>query len=153
MNFLGYLTNAFQYEVNRTVQGNISDPLAFRASENLSYDDEHYVVQDEDAPEDGIILDEERLWANAEVDEALGVNWLRGLTAEEPFKGLTMAERKMLKLYYVDGLNDREVAEHFGWHLNTINSRRRRLIEKIADAGYKAGWLRDDRTPDKDNSL
>lgn len=76
-----------------------------------------------------ILEDEEESYD--EVDE-LGVRWINGECSER-FKVLNNLERLILKLYYMDNYSDREIGDLYGYHINTIFTKRKNAAKKIRD--------------------
>jgi DNA-directed RNA polymerase specialized sigma24 family protein len=56
--------------------------------------------------------------------EELDINWVYGYTCSEAFEQFTPLDRKILRMRYVEGLSDAEIARTTGYHINTINRRR-----------------------------
>jgi DNA-directed RNA polymerase specialized sigma24 family protein len=61
-------------------------------------------------------------------------SWINGETCSETFEMLTPLERRLLVKYYLEDYNDRQVAERFGMHINTVNQKRRFAAEEVANA-------------------
>lgn len=127
-NFCGYLYNSYCYEVARHVKKFIDDPANIHYR-NTEYEDYIQKAIDEFTIEDRPF--EERLFENEiGIPDTL---WINGLGCSEIFEQLTPLERKLIVKYYLEDFNDRQIAEKFGMHINTVNARRRTAIERIAD--------------------
>lgn len=125
--FCGYLYNTYCYEVARFIKKHTEDPS------NLDYKKHEYEdymqITDSDVAEIGVM---DRLF-----ESSTGIpdmTWISGQNCSEIFETLTPLERKIILQYYLEDYNDRQIAEHFDLHINTINQKRRQAVEKIADA-------------------
>jgi len=63
----------------------------------------------------------------------LNTNWLNGITCSKTFKILTPLERKIVKLWYIDNLTDKQIGEKFGICRGSINKRRNIAKTKISE--------------------
>lgn len=125
--FCGYLYNTYCYEVARFIKKHTEDPS------NLDYKKHEYEdymrTTDSNIAEIGVM---DRLFENS-----IGIpdmTWISGQNCSEAFEPLTPLERKIIIQYYLEDYNDRQIAERFDLHINTINQKRRQAVEKIADA-------------------
>ena len=59
--------------------------------------------------------------------------WINGKTCNDPFNILNPLERKIIIKYYIEHYNDKQVAEILGFHINTINEKRRHAVAKLAE--------------------
>ena len=60
------------------------------------------------------------------------ISWICGEHCSDEFKILDNFERKILIKYYLEDYNDKQIAEVFGLHHNTVNQRRKGALKKIA---------------------
>lgn len=60
------------------------------------------------------------------------LSWISGMNCSDIFQNLEPLERKLLIKYYLEDYNDRQIAEEFGMHINTVNQKRRRAVLKLA---------------------
>lgn len=127
-NFCAYVYNSYCYEVARHVKKFIDNPANIHYR-NIEYED-YMQKYAEEAVADEVPLDD-RLFEN-EIGLP-NMSWINGIGCSEPFNKLTPFERKLLIKYYLEDLNDRQVAEIFGVHINAVNSKRRSATEGIAD--------------------
>ena len=127
-NFAGYVYNAYRFQVYRQLMKTIKDPLSFASSLTLSYNDEQNIT-DINEPNLNFIHKEKLIDMG---DNDLGTNWIHGISSSYIFDDLTAFDRLILKLYYVDGLHDHEIATKSGYHINWIYRRRHRAIKNIA---------------------
>jgi RNA polymerase sigma factor (sigma-70 family) len=63
----------------------------------------------------------------------LNTNWINGITCSTAFKILTPLERKIIKLWYIDNLTDKEIGDKFGICRGSINKRRNIAKTKIGE--------------------
>lgn len=63
----------------------------------------------------------------------LNINWINGITCSKAFKILTPLERKIIKLWYIDNLTDKQIGEKFGICRGSINKRRNVAKNKISE--------------------
>jgi RNA polymerase sigma factor (sigma-70 family) len=128
--FLGYLNTAFRFELRRSLEVMAMDPLIFAAQWNISYDDTEYDNPDSDFTimDDALIFEEDAFTMDY---TELGPTWYQGLTCSEIFKDLSPTDRKILKLYYLDGLSDQEIADRIGLTRSWINQRRREAVNML----------------------
>lgn len=133
-----YVTKALPYGAYRRIMKWVGDPAAIvvRSSDEYSLDHLEQYADPDAAPEEEtghapLIL--------ADDDTELDENWINGYTCSEIFSDLTPLERRVLLMYYREGLRDREIAERFGFSTPTVRnvraSARRKLIgRRLADA-------------------
>ena len=119
--FAGYVYSTYKFEVQRAFREYCKDPLTFSGNTHLPYFDSENVTENVDLLIDpfedpDIVLSPE--------DEQFGPSWIHGATAEGPFKDLNIMDRLIIKMYHIDQLTDKEIAERTGFHINTINNRR-----------------------------
>lgn len=134
-NFAGYIYTSFAFELNRSIRPLVRDPLTFAGNLHIPYLDTEYV------DEDGNPIDENDPYEHklvSPLDEDLGTNWIHGLTSNPLFSRLSALDRLILKMYYVDEFNDREISDRTGFHINTINSRRR-AAKAFIEREYRDG--------------
>lgn len=125
-NFCAYVANAFYFEVSRYIKAFISNPanIWYR---HFEFEDYFHTV-DEDTPyyaepfEDKIIEDE---------PDTLDMDWIAGTRCREVFKQFTPLERKILALYYSDGMTDKQIAEHLSYPILKIQDKRRHVLQVL----------------------
>ena len=126
-NFCAYLYNAYSYEVSRHIKKYIKNPG------NISYKNTEYEDFMQSAERVAIEQNlEDRIYENN-----LGIpdmSWVQGISCSEVFQTLTPEERKIIIKYYAEDYNDRQIADEFGSHINTINMKRHRADGKLANA-------------------
>lgn len=128
-NFSGYLYNAFRYYLFRSICLLIKDPVSNNTHLNLRYYDEDNLPEDEDVASK-INLDRQ---ITVVIEDEIDINWTRGYTCSEEFLQLTNLQRTILKYYYHDDLNDKEIANKTGLHINTIFKNRTKAVEILRD--------------------
>ena len=60
------------------------------------------------------------------------LTWINGTSCSDIFQELEPLERKLLIKYYLEDYNDKQIAEEFSMHINTVNQKRRRAVIKLA---------------------
>lgn len=125
-NFCTYVHNCFRYEVSRYIKDFIKNPINI-SYKNSSYEDNSNGLNDNDF--DNIYED---IYHEPE-DGIPNMLWISGKTCSEPFNILNPLERKIIVKYYIEDYNDKQVAEILGFHINTINEKRRQAISKLAN--------------------
>ena len=63
--------------------------------------------------------------------EEINEFWVLGESCAEPFSGLTVQERQLLKWRYVDGLRSSQISEKISEHPNTVREHLSKTREKI----------------------
>lgn len=113
VDFRGYIYNSFRYAVFNHLKRTIFRPDVLNLRERESYDDELFGGED-------IIIEDEWFYPEGYFDDGeLGLDWVNG-RCNAVFEELTSLERLILRMYYEDGKNDGEIAEHLGFHRNTV---------------------------------
>lgn len=126
--FGSYLCTAFIFELSRYIKKIIKNPITFE--NNIHYNDMFNTCNSGD---DFIIRN------STEFDEILNCydevdfddSWVLGISCSEEFLCLTPLERIILVKYYIEGMNDREIANAIGINRNIANQKRRTALEKI----------------------
>lgn len=130
--FLAYISKSFKYELRRSLKTLIEDPVIYLQNYNMYYDDE-----DVESGLNDSFNSDTRLQYNEKAFSMeykhLGPMWLKGKTCSEKFKELTLVERKIIKMYYLDGLPDKDIAEELGYSRSWVNSLRKDIVEKLED--------------------
>ncbi len=126
--FTGYVYNVFRYELFRRVIEITGDPLTFSAVSNLNYNDEENEEDNNFTNDPNLHI--EVAFIDSE-DNVLDYNWEQGHTCSEEFLELTTFERKILKMSYQDGFDDKAIGERVGMHRHTIRTRKKEAIDKV----------------------
>ena len=124
-NFCSYVYNSFKYEIGRHIHNYIENPL------NISYKKVAY----EDFTNGEIDNSIERSYEDTYYEDLTGIpnsSWLLGENCSEIFKSLSPLDKKILIKYYLEEWNDKQIAEEFGMHINTVNQRRRSSAKVVA---------------------
>ena len=125
-NFCSYVYNAYKFEVCRFIKGFIKDPLNI-AYKNLEYEDCINGDMDNDI---------ENSYEDTYYEDLTGIpnsEWILGENCSDIFSNLTPLDRKILIKYYLEEWKDKQIADFFGMHINTVNQRRRSAAKKIAE--------------------
>jgi len=134
LTFAGYVFNAFRYYLYRHLRPYTTDPLTYASNLIIRYNDNEY-SEDENAYED-IDPYQESNYLTAPYED-LDINWIYGKTCSSIFSALSPLDRLILRMSYIDGVSDTEIAAKTGFHLNTINKRRNSAIKLIAENAYE----------------
>lgn len=124
-NFCAYVYNSYRYEVSRHIKKFIKNPLNI-AYKNLQYEDCINGESDYDL---------EQSYEDNYYEDLTGIPntaWILGQSCSEIFVELSPLDRKILVKYYLEEWKDKQIAKHFGMHINTVNQRRRSAAKKIA---------------------
>lgn len=119
-NFCAYVANSYKFEVARHVKKVFQNPL------NVTYKIAEYSV-------DTMKDDSSEMYEDQYYEDETGVpsiDWINGYCGEA-FQILSSLDRKILVKYYLENLNDKQIASQLGMHLNTVNSKRRESIDKL----------------------
>lgn len=117
-----YISRVFNIYFKRHLEKLLKDPLL--SIDWIELKDARF-IQEEDEEEgiEDIMEDDE---------SSYDINWLQGLTATGAFEHLTYRERKILVLYYIDGLRDTQIAQILGYQSReTINRYRLKAKERV----------------------
>lgn len=121
-NFCAYVMNSYKFELARHIKNYFKNPL------NVTYKLSEYTV--EALKDDSAEMYEDEYYTN---ETGLpSIEWINGY-CNDAFQTLTPVERKILVKYYLENLNDSQIANELGLHLNTINAKRRKSIAKLCE--------------------
>ena len=124
-NFCSYIYNCFKFEVARHIKRFLKNPINI-SYKNLPYED--YINGETD-------YNIEDSYEDNYYENTIGIPntaWMQGENCSEAFSNLTPLDRKILVKYYLEEWKDKQIADHFGMHINTVNQRRRSAAKKIA---------------------
>lgn len=124
-NFCSYLYNSYRYEVSRHIKRFIRNPI------NISYKNLEY----EDCINGQPDFNLQQSCEDNYYEDLTGIpnsSWMHGENCSEIFANLSPLDRKILVKYYLEEWKDKQIADHFGMHINTVNQRRRSAAKKIA---------------------
>lgn len=119
--FCAYLYNVFHYEMSRHIKKYIENPL------NIPYRNDQLNDKDQNSQ----ISIDYYIDDYYEKQEVLGINWINGTECDKIFETLSPLDRKILIAYYIEDKNDKQIAQLFGIHMNTINQRRKKALVEI----------------------
>lgn len=158
-----YVNKCFHWEAYKYLKVLINDPLSHMEMLQLC---DHFDDMDEEERENHVCVEDEssliafeELLANisrqddiknattltlkedAELTandvDSLNFNWTNGVTCSELFKTLTPYEREIIVLSYIKNKTDIDIGIIYGCHRATINTHRKRAIEKIRQQALK----------------
>lgn len=124
-NFCSYIYNCFKFEVARHIKKFLKNPINI-TYKNLTYEDCINGVTDyniENSYEDKYYED---------ITGLPNTSWMTGESCSEIFIDLSPLDRKIIVKYYLEEWKDKQIADLFGMHINTVNQRRRSAAKKIA---------------------
>jgi len=124
-NFCAYLYNSYGYEVSRHIKKYTKNPVNI-PYRNVEYED-FMQTYSERAMEDCF---EDKIYENSQgIPDS---TWMSGESCSDLFRSLSKEERKLIIKYYMEDYNDRQIAEEFSMHINTVNQKRRKAVNKLA---------------------
>ena len=146
-NFCVYVYNTFRHEMARHIKRHIKNPL------NIWYKNWYY----QEVTPNVEFFSPAFEYKDNYYEDMVGlpdISWVNGLTCSDTFKDLSVFQRKILIKYYLEDWNDRQIAEHLGAHVNTINQKRREAIKTICnEVGIPKSELKRNRKSGKRVSL
>ena len=125
-NFCSYVYNAYRFEVCRHIKAYIKDPINI-SYKQIEYDD--CINGEIDDP------DLEKACEDTYYEDLTGLpdrDWIEGIDCSDIFKCLEPLDRRIIIKYYLEEWKDRQIAEFFGMHINTVNQRRRNATKMLA---------------------
>lgn len=136
--FHSYVLQAFHFQLRRQLQTLVSDPIVFKMANNINFRDEYY---DNDSDLDSgydvdSFADKTPTFTIDHSLDSVNDNWILGTTSSEEYRQLSIMERKILKLYYLDNKSDHEIAEELGTCRATVN-RRRNKVKGILEETFR----------------
>jgi RNA polymerase sigma factor (sigma-70 family) len=131
--FHNYMYRAYHFWVYREIMKLISDPLVWNQDKLAGINELGSLDQEVTFDEAGFIEREGHMAVDLALDE-INENWVGGLTCSDRFAELSTFERRVLQMYYVDDMEDAEIAAHLGCCRATVNRRRLKAKEKLHDA-------------------
>lgn len=129
--FHTYMVRAFHYQLRRQLQAIIDEELAFKTvdymaiAEHMREESEYDYYEVEDTSEVNPDFTIEGSM------EAFNENWVLGYTTDPIYMDLTVMERRILKMYYIEEMSDQKIADQLGTCRATINRRRNRTKEEL----------------------
>lgn len=142
-NFCAYLYNSYCYEVSRHIKKFTKNPANIHYR-NIEYED-YMQTYNEKAVEDCF---EDKIY-----EDSQGIpdyTWINGTSCSDLFQCLTAEERKLIIKYYMEMYSDRQIAQLYSMHINTVNQKRRKAVVKLAEAtGIDVSQIRRNRNSGK----
>ena len=124
-NFCAYVYNTYKNEVCRHIKKFIENPININYK-NLEYQD--YINGEIDNNIENV--QEDVLYET--ITELPNRSWILGENYSDIFNGISQLDKRILVKYYLEEWKDKQIAEYFGLHINTINQRRRKAAKQIA---------------------
>lgn len=125
-NFCAYLYNAYSYEVTRHIMRFTKNPANIHYR-NIEYED---FMEAAEEPAFEEIFEDKIYESTTGVPD---ISWISGETCSDTFQCLTPLERKIIIKYYIEDYNDRQIADEFAMHINSINLKRRKAVLTLAE--------------------
>lgn len=125
--FRGYIAHTYKYEVYKWIKAYISDPLTYcNGSLIVEYVDDEY--------DGGSTFGDEIYHGEMLLSipyEEFDINWIYGRTCSDTFKDFSVFDRTILRKNFYENMTDGEIAQELGYHINTINGRKRKAITRL----------------------
>lgn len=121
--FCAYVFYCFRHEVSRHIK-KFTRNVANIPYRKVAY--EEYMA----GCEDNVTTEDDCYENNTGIPDMF---WINGQNCSDLFADLTPLERKILVKYYIEDWNDRQIADEYGLHINTINHKRRCAIISVAN--------------------
>lgn len=131
--FHHYVLRAFHFQLRRQLQTLVSDPIIFKMVHNIAF---NYDAHEGDEMEFLDVSDFEDPAPTFTIEDSfdsINENWVLGFTTGEDYQSLSIMERKILKMYYLDELSDQDIADQLGFCRATINRKRNRAKDHLQD--------------------
>jgi RNA polymerase sigma factor (sigma-70 family) len=145
--FHSYVLQAFHYQLRRQLQTLVSDPIVFKMAHNINFHDEfHEGTNDYDMKGYNVEKYEDKTerFTIHQAFESINDNWILGHTTGDEYIQLTVMERKIIKLYYLDKMSDQQIADRLGTCRATVNRRRNKAVNSLKKGMIKKRRLRSD---------
>lgn len=141
--FHSYILRAFHYQLRRQLQTLVSDPIVFKMASNVKYLDDQWEGDDYSYGRfDAEGFEDKRPTFTIESSlDAINDNWVLGYTTGQEYRDLSIMERKILKMYYIDDMSDQEIADQLGTCRATVNRRRNKALRILERALRRSGKL------------
>jgi RNA polymerase sigma factor (sigma-70 family) len=149
--FHDYILKAFHYQLRRQLQTLVEDPVVFNIVQNINFHEEYgYDFHDDMSTIDGY-QDMTATYTIEEKMEEFNDNWILGYTADENYKNLSVMERKIIKMYYLDEMSDQDIADGLGICRATVNRRRNKAVKTLSVVFGHVKRIHVKRRKDDDN--
>ena len=124
-NFFAYVYKTYKNYVCRHIKKFIENPININYK-NLEYQD--YINGEIDNNIENV--QEDVLYET--ITELPNRSWILGENCSDIFNGISQRDKRIRVKYYLEEWKDKQIAEYFGLHINTINQRRRKAAKQIA---------------------
>lgn len=128
--FHSYILTAFHYQLRRQLQTLVSDPIVFKMAHNIRFHDDNFETDENGFDMDGF-EDTTPTFTIEDNLDSVNENWVLGYTAGEEYRHLSVMERKIIKMYYLDEMSDQDIADTIGTCRATVNRRRNKAVETL----------------------
>lgn len=135
-----YIYNFYPYylstEITNLASPPYNQPRINLPSQNDYSDSQHpefavsevgYTSYPEFVPSEPTVIVPDKLFEEVQLD----YKWVSGETCTEPFTCLTILERKLLVLLFVEGYTQEEVAQEMDYHFSSVKRKKAEIIEKL----------------------
>jgi RNA polymerase sigma factor (sigma-70 family) len=140
--FHDYILKAFHYQLRRQLQILVEDPIVFNTVQNINFHEDHNNLDHYEDTAACYTIEDDM--------EEFNDNWILGYTSDENYKNLSVMERKIIKMYYLDEMSDQEIADGLGICRATVNRRRNKAVKNLEDVFGHAKRIRKDDEPNED---
>lgn len=139
--FHHYILQAFHYQLRRQLQTLVADPIVYRMAHNINFH-EDFGDGEEVGFDMDMLQDESKSFTIDETLDTVNDNWVLGFTVGDEYRNLTVMERKIIKMYYLDDMSDQEIADSLGTCRATVNRRRNKAKEHLEEVFNKSKKIR-----------
>ena len=106
----------YQLKINDIIDYN--QEIQLLNSENINYTDNYFPLK-------------LRHHNNLITNESLDIDWINGVTCNAPFDILTIREREILVMLYVEGMSSIKIAKHYNITSNRVRIIKMQIKEKL----------------------
>lgn len=131
--FHTYILRAFHFQLRRQLQVLTSDPIAFKMVNFEKMAEGDYINGDGWEMQQSGLSESGKAYAFTIEDEfeEINDNWVLGFTNDMNYADLTIMERRIIKMYYIDEMSDQQIANQLGTCRATINRKRNRSKDSL----------------------
>lgn len=124
--FHTYVLKAYHYRIFKRLMSLINDPtcISMHSLSEINIDDLYEETNGTDELLEKLVIEDKSLIMFNNEEPYLDENWINGFTCSNTFTELTTLERRILVMYYIDKLKDREIGEKLGLSQATVRKSR-----------------------------